>query len=329
MWWLETITSTHLPNAPTHTFWIILIWVHILLIRLQCSPLLPGARHQQSLRGIFVNRMDWRTALTWVWHSGSRWVASNDSTNSNEQLLQGLVALGRLRLSRSCTQGLETMIERCVVEVLEKIARHIDQPRDPGAKQVLAFRARWSASVMKTKKMKLKWSMKKTEEDIRRWWLYHTISYYTSIYTIYYMTMMMVMLVISILLFWPERFVRTDHQRLRGKSVANSGNGFGFCKTEGMNSGFVQFKTRAQAELARTKLNGKDRVLSRLSAVTTFSPYACCNHWRSILGCACALTGAVPFSQSGTLKLHRFHNRHETDTDRLNVKEEEEEDVEK
>ena len=30
----------------------------------------------------------------------------------------------------------------------------------------------------------------------------------------------------------------------------------------GMNSGFVQFKTRAQAELARTKLNGKDRGLS-------------------------------------------------------------------
>ena len=28
-------------------------------------------------------------------------------------------------------------------------------------------------------------------------------------------------------------------------------------QSAGMNSGFVQFKTRAQAELARTKLNGK------------------------------------------------------------------------
>eukprot|EP00435_Cladocopium_sp_Y103_P051945 s901_g16.t1 len=36
-------------------------------------------------------------------------------------------------------------------------------------------------------------------------------------------------------------YPRTDQQRLRG-----------------MNSGFVQFKTRAQAELARTKLNGKE-----------------------------------------------------------------------
>ena len=101
----------HTPNAAPHTFWINLIWVHILLILLQCSPLLPGARHQQSLRGIFVNRMDWRIALTWVWHSGSRWVASSDFTNSNEQLLQGLVASGRLRLSRSCTQGLERMTD--------------------------------------------------------------------------------------------------------------------------------------------------------------------------------------------------------------------------
>ena len=36
-------------------------------------------------------------------------------------------------------------------------------------------------------------------------------------------------------------YPRTDHQRLRG-----------------MNSGFVQFKTRQQAELARSKLNGKE-----------------------------------------------------------------------
>lgn len=86
----------HTPNAAPHTFWINLIWVHILLILLQCSPLLPGARHQQSLRGIFVNRMDWRIALTWVWHSSSRWVASNDFTNSNEQLLQRFGRFGEI-----------------------------------------------------------------------------------------------------------------------------------------------------------------------------------------------------------------------------------------
>lgn len=77
----------------------------------------------------------------------------------------------------------------------------------------------------------------------------------------------------------------------------------------GMNSGFVQFKTRAQAELARAKLNGKVQqcMVDRVS-VRVWAYYGMvCQRGRSTSTCACASTGGVPSNRRGSQCTQRLH----------------------